>query len=208
MAAPTLARLVDEGDPECLAVRHCRNNSRATHAAAGGSATGADSAAEEEEDVLKLPFFLVPRPCAAAVASHLLNAAPAQQQGGPAAMPAATAAGGSVKRGKKKGKRKRGGTSARGDDGAASPSAPATLPGDEPGQGPAREGGLLRGGGHGDEAVVEAGSPWDVQAGAAGGMAEVGADVDGAAGAMFPDEVEETAGEVKLTMARLGLCAR
>lgn len=72
-----MALLVDTGDPECLEVRHCMNNSCDQHALAGGAATGSHSSdttvAEPEEDVLKLPFFLIPRSIGHHVAKRLLR---------------------------------------------------------------------------------------------------------------------------------------
>eukprot|EP00892_Ulva_mutabilis_P012077 jgi/Ulvmu1/9241/UM005_0341.1 len=207
VAAPTLARLVDEADPDCLAVRHCLNNSRAAHAAGAAAAatpggSGNDDGDDSEADVLRLPFFLVPRPCAGAVAAQLLNATAAQRQaaGGGATPDAAGGSRDGVQRGKKKGKRKRRGSAVRAPGAAAADGISAEDAAEA--ERAAEAVGLLRGGGArgGADAVLEVGCPWQEQIDAPGG-----ADAD-AVGAMDREEVEETVAEVKWTMAQLGLC--
>lgn len=84
--AAILAVLLDSGDPECLEVRHCMNNSCDQHAlaAAAGNIIGPPTSGhanqkdleepqELEDDVLKLPFFLIPRSIGPEVAKRLLN---------------------------------------------------------------------------------------------------------------------------------------
>lgn len=190
---PTLARLLDEGDTDCLAVRHCLNNSRAAHATGAAAAADADA----EEDVLRLPFFLVPRPCAGAVAAHLLNATSAQQRvqdGDHDPRP-----GGGTADAVRHGKKKRGGKRKRGVTATASASAAAGVEGTQQADRSAASAELLGGGSPGGVgAVLEAGSAWHLQLQAAGD----GTDAEG----MDREEVEETVAEVKWTMAQLGLC--
>jgi hypothetical protein len=79
--APNLARIIDDGEPACVTVTHCLNNSREAHAfvvegrgrPGQPTASGAQPEFDSDDDVLRMPFFLVPEAVAYALEPFLVH---------------------------------------------------------------------------------------------------------------------------------------